>query len=186
MRRQLIWMIAAGCAATFSAGAGAPRASAEQPPPHAQGQGQDNKDKNKDKDKDKDKKAKKSKAPQGTPAHGELRNWDPRFHGLDTSGNGIISRDEWNGDNRSFSNHDWNKDGVLSGDELVAGATRPNQPRDPRNPGNEPDEVLFARMDANRDNSLSRSEWNGTPADFERLDSNKDGVLSPYEFGVGR
>ena len=41
-------------------------------------------------------------------------------------------------------------------------------------------------MDANRDNSLSRSEWNGTPADFERLDSNKDGVLSPYEFGVGR
>jgi hypothetical protein len=41
-------------------------------------------------------------------------------------------------------------------------------------------------MDSNRDNSLSRSEWTGTASDFARLDFNKDGVLSPYEFGVGR
>jgi hypothetical protein len=175
MRRQLIWVHAVTCAVTLALAAPvAALASPGQPPPHAQ-----------DKDKaKKEKKDKKSKEPKGD-AHGQPRDWDPRFHGLDADDNNVISRGEWNGDDRSFANHDWNRDGVLSGNELVAGAKRPESGKGtPRN--NEPDEVLFARMDTNRDNSLSRAEWTGTPADFARLDANKDGVLSPYEFGVGR
>ncbi len=56
----------------------------------------------------------------------------------------------------------------------------------PSRPRTDPDEVLFARRDINRDNVVSRSEFVGTTSTFNRLDFNKDGVLSPYEYGVGR
>ena len=42
-----------------------------------------------------------------------------RFGGLDRNGDGRISRDEWRGSERSFEVHDWNNDGVLSGDEVT-------------------------------------------------------------------
>ena len=41
-----------------------------------------------------------------------------RFRGLDTNGDGFVSRSEWRGNDQSFRNHDRNADGVLSGDEL--------------------------------------------------------------------
>lgn len=172
MKRQFIWMQAALCAATFSIAA--PVLARADQPAHAHAKGKD-----KD-DKDKQKKSK-SKQAKGHD------NWDQRYHGLDRNNNNMVSRAEWNGDDRSFANHDWNRDGVLSGDELIAGATRPGdaRPAAPR-PNTEPDEVLFARMDSNRDERLQRNEWTGSASDFARLDFNKDGVLSPYEFGVGR
>jgi hypothetical protein len=180
MRRQFIWMQAALCAVTFSTAAPVlARADSGQPPPHAQAHGHD-KDKDKDKGQ-KNKQAKKSKS----------YAWDQRFHGLDRNRNNVVSRAEWNGDDRSFASHDWNRDGVLSGDELRAGATRPTAahrplPPAPPRPRTESDEVLFARRDVNRDNVVSRSEWVGTASEFNRLDRNNDGVLSPYEYGVGR
>ncbi len=199
MRRQFIWMQAALCAATFSIATPAlARVNGGQPPPHAPAHGYDkdkDKDKNKDKDKDKGQKDKgqkdKAQKANSQSAPVQPRLWDDRFHGLDKNRNNVVSRAEWNGDDRSFRNHDWNRDGVLSGDELIAGATRPtaaNRPPDKpvSRPHTESDEVLFARMDGNRDNSLSRAEWNGSDSDFVRLDFNRDGVLSPYEFGVGR
>jgi Ca2+-binding EF-hand superfamily protein len=134
-------------------------------PPHAKAYGHD-KAKSKDKDKNK---------------HKAEKSWDRRFQGLDDNGNGVISRGEWNGDGRSFSVHDWNRDGVLSGNELRAGALPPPRPR-----SGERDEVLFARMDANDDGRVTRNEWTGTPTTFNRLDFNDDGWLSAYEYGVGR
>jgi hypothetical protein len=47
-----------------------------------------------------------------------------RFAGQDRNGDGRISRQEWRGNAVSFSNHDWNRDGVLSGAEVVPGARR--------------------------------------------------------------
>jgi hypothetical protein len=176
MRRQFIWIHAVTCAVTLALATpvGA-RTHSGQPPPHAQAR---------DKDKDKAKKDKKSKEAKGD-AHGQPRDWDPRFHGLDADGDNRISRGEWNGDDRSFANHDWNRDGVLSGSELIAGATRPNSSAAPR-PGDDRDRAEFARLDSNHDNRLTRGEWTGRSGDFDRLDVNRDGVLSPYEFGVGR
>ena len=132
-------------------------------PPHAQARGHE-------KSKEKGKKAKGSSD----------RHWNQRFRGLDDNGNGAISRREWNGDDRSFRVHDWNRDGVLSGDELRADAVRPQSRRGER------DDVLFASMDANDDGRVTRKEWTGTAATFNRLDFNRDGQLSPYEYGVGR
>ncbi|MCA1563530.1 MAG: hypothetical protein LC753_06755 [Acidobacteria bacterium] len=48
-----------------------------------------------------------------------------RFQGLDKNRDGMITRSEWQGDDRSFANHDWNSNGVLWGDELRPGATKP-------------------------------------------------------------
>ena len=45
-----------------------------------------------------------------------------RFQRMDTSGDGVITRDEWRGNDRSFADHDCNGDGVLSGPEVKPGA----------------------------------------------------------------
>jgi hypothetical protein len=121
-----------------------------------------------------------------------------RFHGLDTNHDGVVTRAEWKGDGRSFAKHDWNHDGVLSGAEVDPGAphqsTRHAQPLPPPPAApvakakvhTESDEVLFARRDTNHDQRISRTEWVGNASTFDRLDFNKDGWLSPYEYGVGR
>jgi hypothetical protein len=171
--RRMNWVQAATCAMALVVAPMTGRAVA-QPPPHAPAHGQD-------KVKDKDKKDKNDR---GT--HAQRRNghadWDRRFHGLDRDGNGVINREEWDGDDRAFAVHDWNRDGVLAGDELRAGATPPPAARN----RNEPDHVLFARMDANSDGRVTRNEWTGTARTFERLDANDDGALSAFEYGVGR
>ncbi len=47
-----------------------------------------------------------------------------RFQNMDRNGNRAIEREEWNGSRGSFDVHDWNRDGVLSGDEVQPGARR--------------------------------------------------------------
>jgi hypothetical protein len=47
-----------------------------------------------------------------------------RFQAMDENGDGVISRAEWRGSAQSFSRHDWNDDGVLSGNEVRIGAAR--------------------------------------------------------------
>lgn len=37
---------------------------------------------------------------------------------MDRNGDGVITRDEWRGNDNSFRKHDRNRDGILSGDEL--------------------------------------------------------------------
>jgi hypothetical protein len=116
-----------------------------------------------------------------------------RFAGLDRNHDGVVTRREWRGDDRSFDVEDRNNDGVLSGRELRPQTTRhgpspsrqvarPSQAR----PRTESDEVLFARRDRNHDGHVSRGEWPFSEDEFRRLDFNHDGVLSPYEYGVGR
>jgi hypothetical protein len=39
----------------------------------------------------------------------------------------------------------------------------------------------FRKMDRNRDGDISRREFLGTRADFDRMDTDKDGLLSPGE-----
>jgi hypothetical protein len=46
---------------------------------------------------------------------------------MDKDGDGVITRDEWRGNDRSFANQDWNGDGKLSEDELRPGAHRSDQ-----------------------------------------------------------
>jgi Ca2+-binding EF-hand superfamily protein len=118
------------------------------------------------------------------------------FHEMDTNRDGVITRREWRGNSESFRHHDWNHNGVLSGAELrrgavdrVSRATAPVARATPRTvtaPRTERDEVLFARRDVNHDGRITRDEWDNGVSAFNSLDKNRDGVISPYEYGVGR
>ncbi len=114
------------------------------------------------------------------------------FHEMDDNHDGVISRHEWRGSRESFRQHDWNRNGILSGEEIRRGSasvshTAVRRETAPRTTPSrtEGDEVLFARRDLNHDGRITRDEW-GDTASFSRLDKNHDNVLSPYEYGVGR
>ena len=75
-----------------------------------------------------------------------------RFQGMDRNNDGVITRDEWRGNDHSFRNQDWNGDGVLSGDEVRPGARRQTQlgpglePRRQRRQAGHPDRPALQRL----------------------------------------
>ena len=184
MRRYYTLLSITACVLSLSAPVALSARTAEPQQGHAYG---------KDKEKHKEKKAKDKES---DAHHNDAER--ARLLALDVNHDGVVTRREFHGDDRVFAAHDWNHDGVLSGDELRPSATRPAtvSPRPatapPRpatatpQPATERDEVLFARRDTNHDGRISRNEFPGSDAEFARLDKNRDGVLSPYEYGVGR
>jgi Ca2+-binding EF-hand superfamily protein len=108
-----------------------------------------------------------------------------RFAGLDRNGDGVITRDEWRGNDRSFRSHDWDGDGVLSGDEIRAAERRmsPDDGTDDRRlDENDWTSRRFTELDQNADGRISWSEWVGSDDVFRRVDRNDDGFLSRVEF----
>src|SRR5688572_2898966 len=49
-----------------------------------------------------------------------------RWADMDLNGDGVITRAEWRGSGQVFQNADWNRDGILSGDEVRPNATQSN------------------------------------------------------------
>jgi Ca2+-binding EF-hand superfamily protein len=114
-----------------------------------------------------------------------------RHQGLDRNNDGIITRDEWRGNDRSFRNQDWNGDGVLSGDELRPGARRQtNWNQDWNRDGivDNQDSLIaqrFRTYDTNSDGRVAAIEWPGDQRLFRRLDTNRDRFLSMQEYTTG-
>jgi hypothetical protein len=50
---------------------------------------------------------------------------DMRYAEMDVNGDGVVTRREWTGTRREFNAADWNRDGVLSGEEVRIDADRP-------------------------------------------------------------
>src|SRR3989304_3001811 len=100
-----------------------------------------------------------------------------RFQGLDRNKDGRITRNEWRGNDQSFSNEDWNGDGVLSGDEVLPGARRLGDVL-----SSERSAARFRDLDGNNDGVITRTEWRGDRKAFDRLDTSRNGVLSPGGF----
>lgn len=114
------------------------------------------------------------------------RGGQTRFQGMDRNSDGRISRDEWRGNDMSFSNHDWNHDGIISDEEFRGkGRGSDGDARADSGFGRR----RFEAIDSNRDERVSRGEWDSTfnrnrgdSAAFDRFDANRDGVLSREEF----
>jgi Ca2+-binding EF-hand superfamily protein len=107
-----------------------------------------------------------------------------RFPGMDKNGNNQIERSEWNGSQQSFNTHDWNRDGVLSGSEVRAGASRwPNDEAD-FNPGGPATwtQRAFRQIDRNNDGRIVPNEWYYEPEYFRRADRDRNGALTATEF----
>jgi Ca2+-binding EF-hand superfamily protein len=111
-----------------------------------------------------------------------------RFQVMDTNNDGRISRQEWTGSARSFQVHDWNGDGVLSGNEVRIGAIRPGTP-DPAFDYPEREYQFdnwtaqgFTSLDRNRDGRITRDEWFYDRESFRQADHNGDGAISRAEF----
>jgi Ca2+-binding EF-hand superfamily protein len=105
-----------------------------------------------------------------------------RYQGMDTNGDGVITRSEWRGNMQSFRQHDLNNDGVLSGNEVWVPAGQ----RDPifgdRNVDQRSIADAFRRADVNNDGVIARDEWYGDYNTFNRVDRNNDNRISRSEF----
>lgn len=97
-----------------------------------------------------------------------------RFYGLDRNNDGVITRAEWSGNDRSFREHDTNVDGILSGAEV-----RPGGEAKVGNPA-----AQFSHADRNGDGRIVYEEWTGNAAAFNHMDRNRDGFITRDEFSA--
>lgn len=112
-----------------------------------------------------------------------------RMQGLDTDGDGRITRAEWRGNDTSFAQHDKNGDGVLAGAEITPGEPLTDN-EDPANDWQEWwdfhqgefDTGAFDGMDKDESQTVSREEWAGSRGLFDRLDRDHDGAISQQEY----
>jgi len=113
-----------------------------------------------------------------------------RFQAMDRNNDRVIARSEWQGSDQSFRVHDWNSDGVLSGDEVRADAKRGKREQDDVE-FDGPDREYrfddwtargFTALDHDRDGRINRDEWHFDRGTFLRADHNRDGVITRAGF----
>jgi hypothetical protein len=106
---------------------------------------------------------------------------------MDLDNDGVISLSEWQGTESSFVMHDWNGDGILSGDEIDVAVGRwvPAIGYEVPTIGYQGNEGLgrFQYLDTDGSGWIEALEWPDTVTAFNRLDLNNDNRLSRDEFG---
>jgi len=112
--------------------------------------------------------------------------WGSDFPATDRNGDGIVSRSEWRGNNRTFNQHDSNRDGVLSGNELPGFVDNRDRDRDryrnqTRNRSQARGSDSVGKLDDNRTGRVEGHEWPYNQQLFHRLDTNEDSTLTADE-----
>jgi Ca2+-binding EF-hand superfamily protein len=105
-----------------------------------------------------------------------------KYQGMDRNNDGRVTRNEWRASSdRSFDNHDWNGDGILSDDEVKAWRDEDDDWNDQGRGWAWGRRGRFGGMDRNGDGRISRQEWRGHEEDFESIDSDDNGLLTVEE-----
>ncbi len=104
-----------------------------------------------------------------------------RFRGMDRNNDGVVTKEEWNGSEDSFRVHDWNKDGILSGNEVREGFWATGDEPANANPAASERDDRFEYLDANNNGRIERSEWHASDDAWQWLDRNNDNVLTRAE-----
>jgi Ca2+-binding EF-hand superfamily protein len=123
---------------------------------------------------------------------------NPLFQTLDLSGDGRLSLREMRTAAKQVLKFDKNKDGRITANEIpqtiaitfsrgnasysyvrTGSALSGGRTRQPAAKPNQP--AWFTRMDRNGDGDITLKEFLGEKADFEKLDTNKDGFIEPSE-----
>ncbi len=99
-----------------------------------------------------------------------------RFKKMDKDDDGKVTKAEFVGPEAMFGRLDADKDGSIGRDEMrKAGA------------GNAAEAIAkFRAMDKDGDRMISKTEFTGAPALFDRLDADDDGQLTPQEIRAAR
>jgi hypothetical protein len=95
-----------------------------------------------------------------------------RFRAMDRNGDGVISLNEWRGNDESFRRHDRNGDGVLTEEEFRQAIGTSG--RSPSVPG-------FAFVDYDGNGKITAQEWMRA---FNGLDVDGNGVLTEDELAA--
>jgi Ca2+-binding EF-hand superfamily protein len=91
------------------------------------------------------------------------------FNALDHNRDRRITRNEWHFDAETFRRVDANGDNALTQQEFLEGDADDDR------------DDLFDDLDANNNGRVERQEWHAGTAAFNRLDRNRDGVLTRFE-----
>jgi Ca2+-binding EF-hand superfamily protein len=105
-----------------------------------------------------------------------------RFKAMDKNSDGKVSRDEFTGRPQLFDRLDSNKDNFIEQSELkplLAMANAPGAAAPAGGAGQGGARVMA--MDKDGDGKVSKKEFTGNPAMFDRLDANSDGFLNATE-----
>jgi Ca2+-binding EF-hand superfamily protein len=95
-----------------------------------------------------------------------------RFNTLDKNADGKLSKEEFTGPPKRFAQLDADRDGFISAREARGpAASTPGRTTAPR----------LKALDKNSDGKISREEFPGPARRFDRLDTDKNGALTPAE-----
>jgi len=101
---------------------------------------------------------------------------------MDKNRDGKVTSQEWTSSSASFKSRDWNRDGVLTGDELRVTYRENGKNKKDNLSFEEILQVRFEELDVNNDNIVSTWEWRSKRKYFDQMDDNGDRQLTRVEF----